>query len=439
MCKQILHDVPQGPPLTLCSSLAITCLAFIGCSSCTGYWALEYQSLPGCLEVINSQPRVLFGPTSAEIKNKKAQCEEAPGGSHFTSDDITSNILALRSRQGHGWLARLHGARAKDPLLMLWTNPAHCPAVCWIGSRPLGVIYLQNRIDRLCVFTPLFTPCDWHFSDAQMLPLWSVADGLFLLVAVLRDAYGLFLLSAAWRHVLCHWYEGLVSWTAIHVPRCLFTNQKAQCIYTGLYAPFMIAPVHHIEKCIPILCINVFNFLKQQQLIFKLKMDHTERGRLLNLHSPAGLKHDSKGVLTLLCCICRMCIQANKLAISTLKMMIHRCCIHSLFMLPQSIVKISFNAGVKEDSGIFQPGSYSHSWWCFELTCAHDLPEVVRETAITKLQFYIIKHAKILRIWPKVGVVVLGVVITIWSGCPPSFLLVISLLLVRVRESVWDD
>ena len=134
MCKQILHDFPQGPLLTLCSSLAITWLAFIGSSSCTGYWALEYESLPGCLEVINSQPRVLFGPTSAEIW-KKGQWKEAVGGRHFTLDDITSNILALKNRQGHGWLARLHGARAKDPLLMLWTNPRNCPAVCWFGWR----------------------------------------------------------------------------------------------------------------------------------------------------------------------------------------------------------------------------------------------------------------------------------------------------------------
>lgn len=76
------------------------------------------------------------------------------GGSHFTLDSITSNILALRNRQGHGSLAALHQACAKDPLLMLQTSPANCPTN---RSRPRAVIYLHLRIDRLCFYTLVHT------------------------------------------------------------------------------------------------------------------------------------------------------------------------------------------------------------------------------------------------------------------------------------------
>lgn len=94
MCKQIPHDVPHG------ASLAITYLAFIGSSSCTGYWAPGYKSLPGCLKVINSKLRVIFGFSwDKEIKNK---CREPLERSHFTCHNISSCILALRNRQRRG-------------------------------------------------------------------------------------------------------------------------------------------------------------------------------------------------------------------------------------------------------------------------------------------------------------------------------------------------
>lgn len=42
---------------------------------------------------------------------------------------------------------------------MLSTSPAKCPAVCWTGSRPRGVIYLQNWTERFCVFASSLTLC----------------------------------------------------------------------------------------------------------------------------------------------------------------------------------------------------------------------------------------------------------------------------------------
>lgn len=99
-----------------------------------------------------------------------------------------------RDRDMAGW----HGSTGHVPRIhcwcLAWTNPANCPAVCWSASRPLGFIYLQYRIDRPSVFTPLFTTlvmarctewnvavvvkCCWWFVSAGRCPLccvWAVS------------------------------------------------------------------------------------------------------------------------------------------------------------------------------------------------------------------------------------------------------------------------
>jgi len=63
-----------------------------------------------------------------------------------------------------GW----HSSTGHMPKMHCWCLSPNSPTVCCIGATPLGVIYVQHRIDGLSVFTPLFTPNCKHFSDAHM-------------------------------------------------------------------------------------------------------------------------------------------------------------------------------------------------------------------------------------------------------------------------------
>lgn len=96
--------------------------------------------------------------------------------------------------------------------------------------------YWSAELDwSACFLTPWFTP---HQSHLFFMPKRSCCEVLLMVccllllmicfqVAVLCDVYGLFLLPAAGRHLPCHWYEGLVGWTAIHIPRYC---SRVQCV-----------------------------------------------------------------------------------------------------------------------------------------------------------------------------------------------------------------
>lgn len=169
MCKQILHDVPQGPPLTLCSSLAITCLAFIGSSSYTGYWALEYKSLPGCLEVINSQLRVLFGPTSAEIeknKKKKPTARRLQEAAILHQMILHQTFLHLGTdRDMAGW----HGSTGHVPRIHCWcfrTIQQTVPQFAGLARDP-WVLFICSAglIDSVFLH-----PCSQHTTNILVMP-----------------------------------------------------------------------------------------------------------------------------------------------------------------------------------------------------------------------------------------------------------------------------
>lgn len=165
---------------------------------------------------------------------KNAWCKEAAILHQMILHQTFLHLGADRDMAGwHGST----GHAPKIPLLMLGTNPANRPAVCWIGSRPLGVIYLQRRIDRLCFYTLVHTAVLTFLVGL----LWGAADGLFLQVSVLRDVHGLLLLPAAGSHVLCHWCEGLVGRATIHIPRYWLISKHLKC-YSGVYCSVQIQP-----------------------------------------------------------------------------------------------------------------------------------------------------------------------------------------------------
>lgn len=150
----------------------------------------------------------------------------------FASDDATSNIVALRIRQGHGQLARVHGScgartcqgSAGDALVRQFAGPTWDPWLLFICSaRLMDPVFLHpcsRRASYISLTLGRFAAvkCRW----------WSVCVCCFFFqVAVLCDVYGLFLLPAAGSHLLCHRCKVLVGWKTIYFPRyCSFTEQR---------------------------------------------------------------------------------------------------------------------------------------------------------------------------------------------------------------------
>ncbi len=168
-----------------------------------------------------------------------------------------------------GW----HGSTGHVPRIHCWCfGPIQLTVPQFVGlARDPWVLFICSTglIDSVFLH-----PCSHCTTNILVMPnvskwakmlllLWSVADALFFQVLVLCDVYGLFVFPAAGRHVFCHWCEGLVGRTAIHIPRyCLFTNQM---YYTDVYALVIIktSETWMAHDCTPYIHWKI-HFLKQQ-------------------------------------------------------------------------------------------------------------------------------------------------------------------------------
>lgn len=180
--------------------------------------------MPGCLGVINSEARALFGPTSTVII-KPCRKEEATILAQLIAHQTLLHSRADRTR------AAGTSPGGHMPRIRRWrfcSDAANCP-VCWRGFGGPGRYLHQCQIDRLFFYTPcqrctaitLFLPK--RCRGQVLLMVWSHV----FQVAVLCDVHGLLLLPAAGRHLFCDWYEGMVGWTAICISRyCLFINGR---------------------------------------------------------------------------------------------------------------------------------------------------------------------------------------------------------------------